>query len=205
MKISGNSPRLTYQLLADVYHQQPALLEQLRILKLDEWGGVPMEDSQTCETFLQEYLLKPLHIHKARYFAFQSHPPDLQEECNRMQTIIQKQAPIDVCVLGLGKNAHIAFNEPAETLHPYCHVAQLSAESMQHTMAQTMKTQPRYGLTLGVADILSAKKIILLVTGSNKKPVIEKLLQPSITTHLPASLLWLHPDVECLIDKNSLI
>ena len=202
---TGNSPRLSYQLLADVYHQQPALLEQLRILKLDEWGGVPMEDPQTCEVFLQEYLLKPLHINAARYFAFHSDPADPQEECNRIYTIIQKQAPIDLCILGLGKNGHIAFNEPSDILHPYCHVAQLSAESMQHTMAQTMQTQPTYGLTLGMADILSAKKIILLVTGSNKKIVIEKLLQPNITTKLPASLLWLHPNVECLIDENSLI
>lgn len=117
---------------------------------------------------------------------------------------MQTQAPIDLCILGLGKNGHIAFNEPGDTLHPYCHVAQLSPESMQHTMAQTMQTQPTYGLTLGMADILSAKKIILLITGSNKKSAIEKLLQSNLTTHLPASLLWLHPDVDCLIDENSL-
>lgn len=201
---TGNSPRLTYQLMADAYEQQPALFEQLRILKLDEWGGVAMEDPQTCEVFLQEYLLKPLHINKARYFAFQSNPADPEEECNKMQTIMQTQAPIDLCILGLGKNGHIAFNEPGDTLHPYCHVAQLSPESMQHTMAQTMQTQPTYGLTLGMADILSAKKIILLITGSNKKSAIEKLLQSNLTTHLPASLLWLHPDVDCLIDENSL-
>lgn len=200
---TGNSPLMTYHLLAAAFQKNEALFEKLRILKLDEWGGVAMNDPQTCESFLQENLLHPLHINSDRYFSFNSNPRNPQEECKRMQTTINEQGPIDICVLGLGKNGHLAFNEPADVLNPHCHVVTLSAESMQHTMAQSMKIKPTYGMTIGMADILSAKKIILLITGSNKKLIIEQLLKKEISTQLPASLLWLHPNVSCLIDKNS--
>jgi len=67
-----------------------------------------------------------------------------------------------------------------------------------------MGDKPTYGLTLGMADILQSKKIILLVTGSNKRNVIEKLLSKQIDTHLPASFLWLHDHVECYVDIQAM-
>lgn len=152
--------------------------------------------------FLQENLLQPLQITPDRYFAFESNPDIPQQECNRMQEVINKQGPIDICVLGLGRNGHIGFNEPADSLHPYCHVATLSPESMQHAMATAMHTKPTYGMTLGMRDILNAKKIILLITGNHKRQVLEQLLKQEISTQLPASFLWLHADVECLIDAE---
>lgn len=199
---TGNSPLKTYQLLAENYQKEPTLFEQMRLLKLDEWGGVPMEDAQTCESFLQENLVKPLNISTERYFTFASNPTDPKAECERIQTIIEQQGPIDLCILGLGMNGHLGFNEPAETLTPHAHVATLSPKSLQHAMANAMKIQPTYGITLGMRDILQSKKIILLITGSNKKEAVEKLLAQKISTYLPASFLLLHPDVECLIDKK---
>lgn len=201
---TGNSPLKTYQFLADSYHKNPDLFTKLRLLKLDEWGGVDMQDPQTCESFLHDQLLKPLHISRDRYFGFSSNAGDPQAECERIQQFIKVNGPIDLCVLGLGKNGHIAFNEPGDTLHPDCHIAELSSDSMQHSMAKAMTQQPTYGLTLGVADIFQAKKIILLVTGSHKKSIVQELLKRKISTQLPASLLWLHPNVDCLIDKSIL-
>lgn len=199
---TGHSPLKSYQLFVEYYIKEPSLFNSCRILKLDEWGGVPINDPQTCESFLQENLLKPLKISPERYFAFISNPSDPVLECARIQTIINNQGPIDLCVLGLGNNGHIGFNEPADALLPHSHVATLSQASMQHSMAKAMQHTPTYGMTLGMSDILQAKKIILLITGKNKQSVVKQLLQQKITTHLPASLLWLHADVECLIDKN---
>lgn len=199
---TGNSPLKTYHLLAAEFQQNIALFEQLRILKLDEWGGVEMQEPQTCESFLQENLLQPLHISRERYFAFESNPENPQQECNRVQAIINQQGPIDLCILGLGRNGHLGFNEPAEILQPHCHVVELSATSMQHSMAQAMQQKPTYGMTIGMVDILHSKKIILLVTGDNKKAVVTQLLEQRISTQLPTSLLWLHPNVECAIDEQ---
>ncbi len=199
---TGASPLGAYQLLASEYGQQAALFDQIRLLKLDEWGGVPMQEPQTCEAFLQKYLIQPLRIPASRYFAFKSDPDNPQSECNRIQAIIEQQGPIDLCVLGLGSNGHIAFNEPGEFLLPDCHIATLSGASMQHSMAKAMSQPPAYGMTIGMGAILNARKIILLISGNNKRQVAEKLLQKRITTQLPASFLWLHPAVDCLIDNQ---
>lgn len=199
---TGASPLGAYQLLASTYEQQPALFEQVRLLKLDEWGGVPMQEPQTCEVFLQKYLIQPLRIPASRYFGFNSDPENPQLECDRIQAIIEQQGPIDLCLLGLGSNGHVAFNEPGEFLLPQCHIAALSGASLQHSMAKAMRQPPAYGMTIGMGAILSAKKVILLISGNNKRQATEKLLQKRIATQLPASFLWLHPAVECVIDNQ---
>lgn len=199
---TGASPLGAYQLLASTYEQQPALFEQVRLLKLDEWGGVPMQESQTCEVFLQKYLIQPLRIPTSRYFGFNSDPENPQLECDRIQAIIEQQGPIDLCLLGLGSNGHVGFNEPGEFLLPQCHIAALSPTSLQHSMAKAMRQPPTYGMTIGMGAILSAKKVILLISGNNKRQATEKLLQKRIATQLPASFLWLHPAVECVIDNQ---
>lgn len=197
---TGSSPTETYKALIS----QKANFDsaQLRVIKLDEWGGVAMDDPQTCEQYLQQHLIKPLAIAPERYFAFESNNKNPENEVTRMQTIVADNGPIDVCILGLGLNGHIAFNEPAELLEPNCHVATLSDKSMQHAMAAEMANKPTYGLTLGMADIMQSKLIILLVSGQNKKDIIAKFLSKKITTQLPASFLWMHKNVHCFIDEQ---
>ncbi len=201
---TGNSPAEVYQHLADAYLREPKKFGNVRILKLDEWGGIPSADPNSCETFIKERLLRPLHISSDRYISFQSNPASPEKECERIQREIGRNGPIDTCILGLGKNGHIGFNEPADNLIPFCHVAKLSEKSLEHQMVNTMEPKPSYGLTIGMADILQSKKIILLLTGTGKQDVISKLLSKRITTQLPASLLWLHQDVECYIDSTAL-
>ena len=197
---TGNSPTETYKLL--VAQKANFDSSQLRVIKLDEWGGVAMDNPQTCDQYLQQHLIKPLEISPERYFAFQSNSENPVDEIAAMQTILAVSGPIDVCILGLGLNGHIAFNEPAELLEPNCHIATLSEKSMQHSMASEMGTNPTYGLTLGMADILQSKLIIMLVSGQNKKAIIGKFLSKKITSQIPASFLWLHNNVQCFIDEQ---
>jgi galactosamine-6-phosphate isomerase len=200
---SGASPLLTYHLLEKKYKEKPGQFDKLRVLKLDEWGGIAMDNPQTCEVFLQESIIRPLHLDPGRYAGFKSNPERPEKECARMASWLKHNGPVDLCVLGIGLNGHIAFNEPGDHLHPHCHIAVLSEQSMQHPMAVLMGEKPSYGLTIGMADILRSKKIIMLVTGSGKKEMISTFLSGKITTALPASFLWLHPDVVCLVDKNA--
>lgn len=201
---TGNSPLGVYEKLANAYLKEPGTFKNLNIIKLDEWGGISFEDPNSCETFIQQNILGPLHISRKRYISFGSDLDSPEQECDRVQQEIQKKGPIDICILGLGKNGHIGFNEPAVVLIPNCHIAMLSEESLQHQMTNGMKNKPTYGLTLGMADILQSKKIMLLLTGTNKKRTISQLLSKQITTKLPASFLWLHHNVECYVDSNAL-
>ncbi len=198
---TGNSPAGLYAQLAGKAAQDPSFFNRLRVVKLDEWGGLPHAHPASCEYYLRTQLLGPLAVTLDRYLSFQSQPPDPVRECARLQAALAAQGPIDVCILGLGANGHLGFNEPAAFLTPHCHVARLSEPSLGHSMVAALPEKPAYGLTLGMADILQARKIILLIWGQNKQPVVDAWLTRQVTTGLPASLLWLHPNVDCFIGR----
>ena len=200
---TGNSPTGTYEKLAIVFKEDPKLFNELKVIKLDEWGGIDSNELGSCESYIKEKILQPLAIPQQRFISFNSNPVSPQKECERIQFEIQKKGPIDICILGLGQNGHIGFNEPTNTLTPNCHVAELTTDSLKHQMINAINKKPTYGLTLGMADILQSKKIILLISGRKKKEVIKKLLSKQITTNLPASFLWLRSQVDCYIDSNS--
>ena len=201
---TGGSPAETYRLLGQKFQEQPKLFDQLRIIKLDEWGGIPMDHPATCETYLKMYLTDPLQISPERYIGFNSNPDDPALECRNIQDKLTREGPIDLCILGIGMNGHVAFNEPAAFLQPDCHVSDLSPSSLQHTMASKMEIKPSYGLTLGMAGIMQSKMILMLISGSQKKSITEQFLTKKISTAVPASFLWLHPRVFCLIEKKTI-
>jgi len=201
---TGGSPTGTYNALGKEFQNQPSLFNQLQILKLDEWGGIPMSYPTTCESYLQTHVIQPLQIPASRYTGFLSNPENPDKECTRVQNILDKKGPIDICILGLGMNGHLALNEPDEYLQAHCHVAKLSAQSQQHQMFVEMQEKPKYGLTLGMSDILQSKMILILINGSKKKEIVQKFLSKKITSSVPASFLWLHPNVTCLIQNDAL-
>lgn len=201
---SGSSPTGTYQNLVEACTKSPESFEKVNILKLDEWGGISMNNPESCETYLQKNLVKPLNISPKRYISFQSNVEKPELEINRISDYMKQKGPIDICVLGLGLNGHVAFNEPSESLFPHSHIVKLSDKSMEHRMAKNMGEVSTYGLTIGMADILQSKKIIIIVTGSGKMEIIKDFLSGKVTTKLPASFLWLHPDTICLVDKEAL-
>lgn len=198
---TGNTPIGTYKKLSEKLKSDQA--EKIRLLKLDEWGGISMAHPESCEQYLQESLIKPLNISKDRYFSFESDPNNPELEIKRMQKILDREGPIDLCVLGLGANGHLAFNEPADPLIPHCHIADLSSASMQHSMAQAMEEKPTYGLSLGMADILQSKTIVILISGKHKRAITKAFLSQKISTQLPASFLWLHPRTYCFLDQEA--
>jgi galactosamine-6-phosphate isomerase len=201
---TGNSPTGTYQQLCSEFQESPELFDQLRIIKLDEWGGVSMDQPGTCEHYLQHNLLQPLQIPESRYTGFNSNPGNPDLECERIQDKLNAEGPIDLCILGIGLNGHLAFNEPADYLQPFCHVAELSEMTLQHAMASKMNFKPSFGFTLGMADILHSKKILILIAGKEKKEIVQKFLSKKVSSAIPASFLWIHPHVHCLITNDAI-
>lgn len=199
---TGATPMRTYERLADHYASRPDDLRHWRVIKLDEWGGLAMDDPATCEQHLQKTLIQPLGL-QARYVAFESQPDDPTAECRRIADELQSIGPIDTCILGMGLNGHLGFNEPGDVLQPHAHIAQLSATSLGHAMLgiTTSSARPTFGLTLGVADLLQAGQILLLVSGGGKREAMRRLMSRQITTQFPASLVWLHPDAWLLCDR----
>jgi len=139
-----------------------------------------------------------------RFAGFRSDPAKPERECERMQRWLTANGPIDLCLLGLGLNGHIALNEPAAGLQPGVHVVKLTASSLRSDMLRKANRKPRYGLTLGIGDILRSRKILMLVSGEAKRAVLKRLLEPMVSSNLPASFLWLHPAVTIICDQAAL-
>lgn len=195
---TGHSPRGLYRHLA----ASGSKYSHLNIVKLDEWLGLPADHPGSCETYLRQEVLEPLSIPDSKFFGFQSNPADTDAECRRMQGELTRLGQLDVCVLGIGKNGHLAMNEPAPVLQPHCHRARLAPGTQQHAMLAGSEITITEGLTLGMADVLHARLVLLLVSGPGKEEAFRRLQNPVVTTDLPASFLWLHPNVEVLADNS---
>ena len=201
---TGGSPARAYDLFCDPgwWHHRAAT-DRLRVIKLDEWGGLPPGDPGTCEAYLREHLVGPLKIPDEHYVSFRVDPPDPEAECERVATALDGRGPIDVCVLGLGTNGHLGFNEPADELRPHAHVARLSESSLDHPMVRHNRAAVRYGMTLGIGDILHSRHVLLLVNGGPKREALARLMAGGVSTQFPASCLWLHPSVTCVCDADA--
>jgi galactosamine-6-phosphate isomerase len=200
---SGSTPVRTYQLLAEQCALKPDEFRSLRVVKLDEWGGLAPDDPGTCEHQVRNFVVAPLGVTPDRYFGFASNPSDPAAECDRIRRRLAAEGPIDLCVLGLGLNGHLALNEPAPYLQAEAHVASLADGTLRHPMLANSRARPAYGLTLGMAEILASREILLLVSGTKKRAPMQKLLRREVATDFPASFLWLHPHWTLLCDREA--
>jgi galactosamine-6-phosphate isomerase len=196
---AGSTPIRTYELLAQSGANEPTLFKHCRVIKLDEWGGLPPGDPATCDVQLRTAFVSSLNLDD-RYVAFESNSLNPEAECTRIADWLDQNGPIDISILGLGINGHLGFTEPAEYLQPFAHVAQLSQESLTHKMLAKSDIRPSYGLTLGMADLIQSQQILLLVSGHAKRDPLQRLLSGRISTEFPASMLQMHPNVLLMCD-----
>lgn len=199
--VTGATPTRTYEHLAARRAAEPALFARVRILKLDEWLGLSPRHPASCESYIRRHLLGPLGIGRSRYEGFRARPKDAAADARRVARWLARHGPIDLCVLGLGRNGHLLMNEPAPALPPGPHVARLAPSTRRHSMLAGLGTPPRRGLTMGLADILRSKEVLLLVSGRAKRAALARALEGTVTTRCPASFLWLHPNATVCCDR----
>lgn len=197
---SGNSPRLAYDQLVDQV-RNTRLAHSLKMIALDEWVGLSQDSPHSGGYQLRSQLVGPLGIESA--FLFDGNYSDEGAEIRRADDYLRQNGPIDLCILGIGTNGHLGLNEPADFLIPEIHRAGLAESTRGHLMVAGSAFKPEYGITLGMKDILASKKILLLVNGAHKRAVMADFFHRKISTRLPASFLWLHPDVTCFCDREA--
>lgn len=201
---TGSTPKLTYKLLADLLEGDSDCFKDCRIISIDEWLGLPERHPASCDYYLRQHVIEPLNIPESNYIWFRTNASESTEECRKVQKQLSRLGTIDLCVLGLGLNGHIAMNEPAKALSAHVHVAQLSEQTRQHSMLVSSNVRLSHGYTLGMADILSSKEIMLLVSGDTKSEPLRRFITAQIETTFPASLLWLHSAVTLYSDLQEL-
>ncbi|MEM7233509.1 MAG: 6-phosphogluconolactonase [Planctomycetota bacterium] len=197
---TGGTPTGAYERLAE---GSTELFAQMRILKLDEWCGIPGTQDGSCDHYLSRHLLEPLKVTPDRYFRADGDAKDLQAECARMSEALRAEGPIGLCVLGLGMNGHLGFNEPGDRMVPHWHVVELTDSSLAHPMIQGSGASITLGVTTGMQDILDSRQALLLVSGGHKSEAMKRFLTKRVTPQFPASYLWEHPNLTVICDRDA--
>jgi galactosamine-6-phosphate isomerase len=200
---SGGSPSGTYSKLAANKEVHPEFGNQLRVIKLDEWGGLEAGSPFTSELDVQQKFVQPMGITSDRYWTIDPTTSDPEGACLKMEQVLEREGPLDICILGIGVNGHIALNEPGETHQFPYHVCELAASTLANGMLKTLKQPPSFGMTIGLRGIMQSKLILLFIAGSGKKEAFERLKDPKVSGQFPASFLWLHPNVQVLVDQRA--
>lgn len=196
---TGKTPLALYRLLASGRRDA---WKHVRFIALDEYCGLGDDDPRLFGAWIARECLDPMGITAERRTMFRSNAPDPVTECARVATWLDAHGPLDLAVLGLGTNGHLAFNEPGADPAGSVHVATLAAESITANAGYWGGADrvPRTGMTLGLGDIMRARKIILLVSGAHKAAILDRALHGPVDPAVPASILQTHGDVAVIAD-----
>lgn len=200
---TGGSPQLAYRLFCNQVTRDGVDLSGVTFVKLDEWLGLSADDEATCEVFLRREILEPLGIPEKQFLHFDPEALDAQAECDRFQASFDALPQVDLVILGIGKNGHLGLNEPGEHLVSNTHIIPLSQKTKTHEMLTHTSAQVTHGITMGMSDLFQGKEILLLATGGEKAHLLPLLTNQQITTQIPFTLLKLHPNCACIVDRSS--
>lgn len=169
---------------------------------LDEYVGLPPTHSQSYAHYMRTQLFDELRLPEERAHLPRGDASDPMAEADRYEAAIRAAGGIDLQLLGLGANGHIGFNEPTSSLGSRTRVKALARETVTHNARffASGESVPQLAITMGIATILEAGKILLLATGSEKSRAVAQMVEGPISAACPASSLQLHAKVTILID-----
>lgn len=174
----------------------------LTSINLDEYVGLSGENPQSYRYFMNEHVFNKKPFKET--FVPNGQAKDLDEECARYNDIIA-QHPIDLQVLGIGRNGHIGFNEPGTSFDVQTHVVALTDSTIEANKRyfDSIEEVPTHALSMGIASILKSKQIILMAFGKEKAAAVAKMIEGPVTEQLPASVLQTHPNVIVIVDEQA--
>lgn len=202
---TGSTPIGTYQEIIKA-HREGLDLSKVKTFNLDEYLGLSVENPQSYGYFMNEQLFNHVNINKENIHLPNGMAKNMETYCKEYDEMILSSGGIDLQILGIGENGHIAFNEPAQELSAGTNIANLTENTIEvnSRFFDSIEEVPKQAITMGMGSILKAKKIILVATGKKKSPVIKSLLNDDkITTMLPVSFLLVHPDVTIVVDEDA--
>ena len=198
---TGASPVPTYNALTQAYKNGKVSFSQVKTFNLDEYCDLARDDKNSYYTFMHENLFNHIDIKEENVHFLNGCAPDAQAECKAYDELINQTGGIDMQLLGIGNNAHIAFNEPADMFSSGSYRIKLTDSTVEANKIYFEKgNMPRYALTMGIGMIVRAKSIILIATGPKKASAVYNMLENQITPHVPASILQRHGNCTVLLD-----
>lgn len=199
---TGATPIPTYNNIIATYEKGGISFKDVKTYNLDEYCNLPKSDKNSYYTFMHEQLFNSLDILEENVHFLDGNAEDSEAECKRYDDEINAAGGIDIQLLGIGNNAHIGFNEPAD---------EFTSGSFKVTLTQSTidankiyfdeNPMPTHALTMGIQQIMSAKKVILIATGPKKAEAVKNMIEGPVTPQVPASILQEHNDVLIFLDE----
>ena len=198
---TGSSPLGVYKNIIEAYKNNEVSFKEVTSFNLDEYVGLDGTSDQSYRYFMNHNLFNHIDIDLNN-----THVPcgtgDYEAAASKYDEEIEAAGGIDLQILGIGSDGHIAFNEPGTSFNSLTHVAELAESTINDNSRffNSIEEVPTKAVTMGLASIMRAKKIVLIATGLNKADAIKGLLMGLVSEKLPCSILRNHPDVTIYVD-----
>ncbi|MGI5878752.1 MAG: glucosamine-6-phosphate deaminase [Christensenellales bacterium] len=199
---TGSTPLPLYAELVR-RHEAGVSFSHVTTFNLDEYIGIPAEHPESYRTFMKKHLFDHIDIPEGQWHVPDGLAADPDEAAAQYDVALAAAGGADLAVLGVGHNGHIGFNEPGTPADSRTHVAALDEKTRRANARffRSIDEVPTRALTLGLANILSARRILLMARGADKADIIRQVLRGPVTTMVPGSLLQRHADVTVVLDE----
>lgn len=200
---TGSTPLGLYRELIRMHRDEGLDFSQVTSFNLDEYVGLSPTHPQSYRFFMQKGLFDHINIDPNRTHVPDGRALDFESHCRQYEQMIAAAGGIDLQVLGLGSDGHIAFNEPGSSLGSRTRLKSLTSETIRDN-ARFFGSEdqvPRLAVTMGVGTILESRRCLLLAFGGHKALAVRETVEGPVTAQITGSALQLHRDVCCLFDE----
>jgi glucosamine-6-phosphate deaminase len=203
---TGSTPIGAYKQLVEWYRKGDLDFSEVTTVNLDEYKGLNRENPQSYYYFMNENLFDHVNIDKSRTFLPDGMEADSEKACADYNATIARVGGVDLQLLGLGHNGHIGFNEPGTAFEKETHCVDLTERTIQANTRffQSEAEVPRQAYTMGIKTIMSAQRILVVVSGEDKADTVRDAFFGPVTPAVPASILQLHNNVTIVADEAAL-
>jgi len=203
---TGGTPVGTYEELIARCKEGSVDFKSCKTVNLDEYVGIDPDAPQSYACFMKDKLFSHINIDPANTHLPDGTNLDGADACAQYDSLLRRLGKIDLQLLGIGHNGHIAFNEPDKCFYGGTHMVALSQSTIEANKRFFEKEEdvPRHAYSMGMRDILNAKRILLIVSGAEKADILCRSLTGSIDPFVPASILQLHRNLTVVADAPAL-
>lgn len=199
---TGSTPVGLYKRMIQDHEKNGTSYKNVSTVNLDEYAGLDYSSDQSYVYFMRSNLFDHIDIDLKNTNIENGKAADRAAECERYNKLLETMKQ-DIQVLGIGSNGHIAFNEPGTPFGSVTHIVDLTESTIKDNsrMFRNVDEVPRQAFTMGLKNIMNAKKILILANGANKARAVYGLVRGDVTEAVPASVLQLHPDCTLVCDE----
>lgn len=205
---TGSTVLDMYALLRTFGKERLINFQNIITFNMDEYVGLPVDHPQSYHSYMHRNLFDHVNLLPEHIFMPDGQAPNLDQECTRYENAMMQAGGVDLFIGGVGRNGHIAFNEPGTPFHSRTHVADLTPstrEANSRFFQNDISRVPRQALTVGIGTILAAKELLFIASGVKKAAALANLITQQPTISWPLTALKLHPKASLLVDLDTCV